>query len=119
VAAENASESATAPESKGRVTVAQRVLDAIAQLTTLNVPGVARLATRRRRVARRGSDGVRVDVVDDKVFVDVYVIVTHDANMRQIGKQIQVEIARAMNQIVGMDAAEVNVHIQDVEPPAA
>jgi len=81
------------------------------------VPGVARLAT--RGGLRRGSDGVRVDVVDDKVFVDVYVIVTHDANMRQIGKEIQVEIARAMNQIVGMDAAEVNVHIQDVEPPAA
>ncbi len=41
------------------------------------------------------------------------------SNMRQIGKQIQAEIARAMNQSVGMDAAEVNVHIQDVEPPAA
>ncbi len=119
MAAENVSESVTTPESRGRVTVAQRVLDAIAQLTTLNVPGVARLATRGRRVARRASDGVRVDVVDDKVFVDVYVIVTHDANMRQIGKQIQAEIARAMNQSVGMDAAEVNVHIQDVEPPAA
>ncbi|HET7088352.1 MAG TPA: Asp23/Gls24 family envelope stress response protein [Anaerolineae bacterium] len=125
MAAENVSESATAPDvgaglapaHRGRVTVAQRVLDAIAQLTTLNVPGVVRLAT--RGGLRRGSDGVRVDVVDDKVFVDVYVIVTHDANMRQIGKEIQVEIARAMNQIVGMDAAEVNVHIQDVEPPAA
>lgn len=125
MAAENVSESATvpdvgaglAPAHRGRVTVAQRVLDAIAQLTTLNVPGVVRLAA--RGGLRRGSDGVRVDVVDDKVFVDVYVIVTHDANMRQIGKEIQAEIARAMNQIVGMDAAEVNVHIQDVEPPAA
>jgi uncharacterized alkaline shock family protein YloU len=141
VAAENVSESATTPDGgadlapfdpstslragsaqdkparRGRITVAQRVLDTIAQLTTLNVPGVARLAT--RGGLRRGADGVRVDVVDDKVFVDVYVIVTHGANMRQIGKQIQVEIARAMNQIVGMDAAEVNVHIQDVEPPAA
>ena len=125
MAAENVSESATAPDvgaglapaHRGRVTVAQRVLDAIAQLTTLNVPGVVRLAA--RGGLRRGSDGVRVDVVDDKVFVDVYVIVTHDANMRQIGKEIQAEIARAMNQIVGMDPAEVNVHIQDVEPPAA
>lgn len=119
MADEHVSENATIPESKGRVTVAQRVLDTIAQLTTLNVPGVARLSARGRRAARRGADGVRVAVVDDQVVVDVYVIVTHDANMRQIGNEIQVEIARAMNQMVGMDAAEVNVHIQDVEPPAA
>jgi len=110
-------EAGLAPAHRGRVTVAQRVLDAIAQLTTLNVPGVARLSA--RSGLRRGADGVRVDVVDDQVVVDVYVIVTHDANMRQIGKEIQVEIARAMNQMVGMDAAAVNVHIQDVEPPPA
>ncbi len=99
--------------SMGRVTVAQQVLDTIAQLTTLNVPGVARLGT--RGALRRAGDGVHVEVADNRVNVEVYVIVTADANMREVGKEIQAEMARAMHEIVGMDVATVNVHIQDVE----
>lgn len=102
-------------QSMGRITIAQQVLDTIAQLTTLNVPGVARLGT--RASLRRGGDGVRVEVDDHKVNVEVYVVVTPDANMRDVGKTIQTEIARAMQDIVGMDVATVNVHIQDVATP--
>jgi len=103
-------------QSMGRVTIAQQVLDTIAQLTTLNVPGVARLGA--RGALRRSGDGVRVGVADNRVSVDVYVIITPDANMREVGKAIQTEIARAMHEIVGMEVAEVNVHIQDVEAQA-
>jgi uncharacterized alkaline shock family protein YloU len=97
----------------GRVTIAQQVLDTIVQLTTLNVPGVARLGA--RGALRRAGDGVHVEVADQQVNVEVYVIVTADANMREVGKAIQTEIARAMHEIVGMDVATVHVHVQDVE----
>jgi uncharacterized alkaline shock family protein YloU len=103
-------------ESLGRVTIAQQVLDTIVQLTTLNVPGVARLGA--RSSLRRSGDGVRVEVVDHQVNVDVYVVVTPDTNMRDVARTIQTEISRAMQEIVGMDVATVNVHVQDVEPIA-
>ena len=103
-------------ESTGRVTVAQQVLDTIVQLTTLNVPGVARLGA--RSALRRGGDGVQVDVADNHVNVEVYVIVQPEVNMREVGKTIQSEIARAMKEMVGMDVSTVNVHIQDVEAAA-
>jgi len=100
-------------ENQGRVTIAQNVLDTIAQLTTLNVPGVSRLGA--RSPLRRAGDGVHVEVFDQRVNVDVYVVVQPEVNMRDVGQAIQVEIARAMKDMVGMDVAAVNVHIQDVE----
>ena len=104
-------------ETPGRVTIAQNVLDTIVQLTTLNVPGVSRLGT--RGAFRRGADGVHVEVVDHRVNVEVHVVVASEVNMREVGQTIQAEIARAMKDIVGMDVAAVNVHIQDVEAAGA
>ncbi|HEY4688663.1 MAG TPA: Asp23/Gls24 family envelope stress response protein [Anaerolineae bacterium] len=103
-------------ESQGRVTIAQNVLDTIVQLTTLNVPGVARLGA--RSAFRRSKDGIHVEVVEHQVNVDVYVVVLPDVNMYEVGKTIQAEIARAMKEIVGMEVTIVNVHIQDVEAVA-
>jgi uncharacterized alkaline shock family protein YloU len=51
--------------------------------------------------------------------VDVYVVVAPEVNMREVGQAIQAEIARAMQEIVGMEVSTVNVHIQDVEPAGA
>ena len=100
-------------ESRGRVTVAQNVLDTIVQLTALSVPGVSRMGT------RSGSrHGTRVQVHDQQVVVDVHVIVAPDANMREVGRAIQIEVARAVRDMVGMEVAAVDVHIQDVEAAA-
>lgn len=104
-------------ESTGRVTIAQEVLNTIARLTTLSVPGVSHLGS--RRALGRSGDGVEVVVNDNQVAVDVFVIVEPDHNLREIGQMIQSEIARSMQEIVGMEAVTVNVHIQDVEAPAA
>ena len=103
-------------ESTGRVTIAQEVLNTIARLTTLSVPGVSHLGS--RRTLGRSGDGVEVVVNDNQVAVDVFVIVEPDRNLREIGQMIQSEIARSMQEIVGMEVVTVNVHIQDVEAPA-
>lgn len=104
-------------ESIGRVTIAHSVLHEIVRLTTLNVPGVARLGV--RPGLRRGGDGVHVDVIDDRAEVDVYVVTGPDASMRDTAHAIQSEVARAMKEIVGMDVSNVNVYIQDVDVSSA
>lgn len=104
-------------ESAGRITIAHDVLHTIVRLTTLGVPGVARLGA--RHGLRRAGDGVHVDVTDNRVEVEVYVVVGRDVNMREVGQAIQSEIARSMKEIVGMDVANVNVYIQDVETSTA
>jgi len=106
-------------ESLGRVTIASDVLVSIARLTTLATPGVAGLCSTGMRAMFGGGDagGVRVTVEDNQVTVDVRIIVEHGANMLQLSQGLQGKIARAIQDMVGMDVAAVNIYISDVAFP--
>jgi len=41
--------------------------------------------------------------------------VKRDTNLLQVGTQVQQQVAEAIRHMVGMDAREVNVYIQDVD----
>jgi len=105
----------------GKTTIAPEVLVSIVQLSALNVPGVSRLSDVPKKVSRwldRGSDeGVHIDVEDGKVFIDLYMIVEHNINVREVGEEIQNQVARAISDMVGMDVGMVNVHIEDIDYP--
>lgn len=103
----------------GKTTVAPEVLVTIARLTTLGVPGVNRLATHPGEVNRlfdRGvSEGVKIDVEDDKIYIDIYVILNREVNVREVARNIQAQVARAITEMVGMEVGRVNVHIEDIQ----
>jgi uncharacterized alkaline shock family protein YloU len=107
-------------EKLGRIAIAPNVLVTIVQKTALSVPGVAELADAAPGVKRllglpTIGKGVKVDVVDDEVHVDVYVVARRGVGLLQTGREIQREVARDIEHIVGMGVGEVNVHIEDVE----
>jgi uncharacterized alkaline shock family protein YloU len=110
-------------EQLGKVTIAPEVLVTIARLTTLCTPGVVRMSTDwmgnvNRLLGRTSSGGgVRIEVEDDAVTVDLYVIVEPGVNMYNLGQAIQAEVTRAVNDMVGVTVRAVNIHIQDVEEP--
>jgi len=60
---------------------------------------------------------VRIEVEDEAVTVDLYVIVEPGVNMHNLGQTIQAEVTRAINDMVGVAVRAVNIHIQDVEEP--
>ena len=110
-------------EKLGRVTIAPEVLITIARLTTLSMPGVVRMSTDwmgnvNRLLGRTSSGGgVRIEVEDETVTVDLYVIVEPGVNTYNLGQVIQAEVTRAINDMVGVAVRAVNIHIQDVEEP--
>jgi len=64
------------------------------------------------------GEGVRVHVHDNgEVSVDLFVVVDHEVNMLQLGQRVQTEISRAIEEMLGMEVREVNVHIEDVFYP--
>jgi uncharacterized alkaline shock family protein YloU len=107
----------------GKVTIAPEVLVTIARLTALKTPGVARLDSGIKdgvsRVFNRGAanGGVKVEVDDDSVLVELHVIAEHDVNMLMLGERLQTAITRAISEMVGMAVADVNVFIHDVVLP--
>ena len=107
-------------EKLGTVTIAPQVLLTIARLTALSIPGVASMSssfTRNvGRLLRRQSlgEGIRMRVEDDVVYLDLHIVVEPNVNLLELGRDIQQETARAINDMLGMHVGEVNVHIDDV-----
>jgi uncharacterized alkaline shock family protein YloU len=101
----------------GKITIAPEVLETTARLTTLAVPGVARMASPPGMQRLVGTDGVRVEVAGNKVQVKLYIVTEPDVNMLNVGRQIQAEVARAIQDMVGMEVQSVDVHIEDVSYP--
>jgi uncharacterized alkaline shock family protein YloU len=102
----------------GKITIAHDVLRTIAHLTTLAVPGVARMAPPpgMRRILQH--DGVEIEVRGNTVRVKLYVVTEPNVNMLNVGRQIQAEVIRAIQDIVGMEVQSVDVHIEDVAYPS-
>jgi uncharacterized alkaline shock family protein YloU len=111
--------------SQGSTTIAPEVLLTIAQLTALSVPGVSRLShiqgagVNRLIKPSQYREGVKIDVVDDLVTVDIYIILKNDVNVREISHNIQREVARAITEMVGMTVDRVNIHIEDIDYTSA
>jgi uncharacterized alkaline shock family protein YloU len=103
---------------RGKTTIAPEALVTIAKLATLAVPGVARMGSVPGGVNRwfkRGTaDGVQIQVADNTVTVDLYLVIAAEQNVLEISRNVQAEVARAMQEMVGMDVLAVNVSIDDV-----
>ena len=105
----------------GKTTIAPDVLTTIARLTTLSVDGVSRFCPEPAGVSRlfhKGlRDGVRIEVQDDSVYADLYVVLNDDVNIRDVSRNIQMKVARAISEMVGMQVGQVNIHIEDIDYP--
>lgn len=100
----------------GTVRIAPGVLATIVRLTALGVEGVSRLSSGGMgKFLSREMPGVKVQVEDHEVTVDLYVVAKRDTNLLQVGTQVQQQVAEAIRHMVGMDVREVNVYIQDVD----
>ncbi len=120
--AAEASQAAENYEASGKTTIAPEVLLTIARLTTLNTTGVSRLCSLPggvNRLFNRGvSEGVRIDIQnDDIVNAELYVVLKNDVNIRDVSREIQHKVARAISEMVGMQVGRVNIHIEDIDYP--
>ena len=105
----------------GKTTIAPEVLLTIARLTTLDVPGVSRMGNTpggaNRLFNRRFGEGVRIDIQDDTVSAEIYVILDNNVNIRDVSRMVQGHVSRAISEMVGMRVGRVNVHIEDIDYP--
>ena len=68
---------------------------------------------------RQEEDGLHVEVVDDVVYTDIYVVLDSDVNIREVGRNIQSTVARAITDMIGMQVGVINVHVEDIDYPMA
>jgi uncharacterized alkaline shock family protein YloU len=102
----------------GKTTIAPEVLVSIAQLAALSVDGVDHLTPVPRDVNtlfKKGmTEGVDVSVEDNFVYVDIYVALKRDFNVREISHNIQNQVSRSISEMIGMEVGRVNIHVEDI-----
>lgn len=106
-------------ESIGRIEIAPEVLTTIVRYTTLEVDGVNKLAPVPAdvvRLFRRAvrDDGILLDYADGLLQFDIYVYMDPHVNMLQTSQQVQASVIEAIDKMVGLPVAAVNVHVEDV-----
>ena len=108
---------------EGKTTIAPDVLLTIARLTTEHIPGVSRLSpvpsVALQRLIKRGhaTEGVTIEIDEGMVYTDIFVVLASDLNVRDVSRNIQREVARAISDMVGMQVGRVNIHIEDIDYP--
>lgn len=107
----------------GNIHIAEEVLAAVAATAAAEVPGVSGLS------ANFGSDiaellgkknqgkGVRIQVEEEKLTVEVAILMTYGHTIPEVGKAVQENVKTTMESITGLDIAAVNVSVAGVVFP--
>ncbi|MDH5507059.1 MAG: Asp23/Gls24 family envelope stress response protein [Anaerolineae bacterium] len=104
----------------GKTTIAPEVLLAIASLTATGVEGVSRMSAKPggfNRLLRRGhqNNGVHVEVLEDTVNAELFLVLEKNVNLREVSHNVQKEVSRAITEMVGMQVGRIDIHIDDVD----
>ena len=104
----------------GTTRVANQVVASIAALAALDVGGVHAMyhpgAQPLERITRRAYAyrGVRVDLVDGALRLDVYIVVEAGLNVQSIGSEVQRRVVDAVDRMLDLSVAEVNIFVSEV-----
>jgi uncharacterized alkaline shock family protein YloU len=121
---------AGSPEVKGRITIADEVVEKVAGLAAMEVDGVADLGgdferaveSVRERIGlgnKRGDQGVKADVKGQEVAISVTVMVEFGYVVLDVARQVQLNVARKTQRMLGLRVVEVNVTVDDVRTARA
>ena len=109
----------------GNIHISEEVLAAISAAAALEVEGVSGLA------ANLGSDiaellgkknlakGVRVQMEDEKVTVDLSILMAYGHTIPEVGRAVQDGVKNAVESMTGLEIAAVNVNVGGVTFPPA
>jgi len=112
--------------SSGSTVIVDPVVAKIVGIAAREVPGVFALGGGAARAIGLVRDaigsadlgqGVKVEVGETQVAVDVTIVVEYPMPLIDVANAVRTAIAGAIEQLIGMDVAEINVTVTDVHIP--
>jgi uncharacterized alkaline shock family protein YloU len=110
----------------GKTVIDDTVVSKVAGIAAREVNGVHSLGTGAARAIgairdaigqRDFGQGVKVEVGEKQVAADIVIVAEYPVALQQVAEGVRSAVSRALEQIVGMEVAEVNVTVQDVFIP--
>lgn len=107
----------------GSVKIANDVVATIAGLAATEIEGIAGMSGGiaggiAELLGRKNlTKGVKVEVGESEVAIDVYIIVEYGSIIPQVAQKVQDKVKNAVESMTGLKAKFINVHIQGVTFP--
>ncbi len=111
----------TKEESVGNIKISVDVVSTIAGIATAEIAGVAGMyGTFAGGIAemlgakKNPSKGVKVDMNDQNVTIDLYIVVDYGVRIPELSWEIQENVKSSVETMTGLDVLKVNIHIEGV-----
>ena len=107
----------------GAIRVHNSVIAAIARLAALKVPGVVEMSGSfaeglASMVGKASFDrGIKVDMEDQKVNLDLHVVIAFGVRIPQVAWRIQNDVRQAIEDMTGKKIGLINIIVQGVRLP--
>lgn len=106
----------------GTITIAEDVVATLAGLAAMDCYGLVGMASRRQvkdslsELLGRDNPGkgVEVQIDDDHVEVDLYIVVSYGTNIYEVAQNVREKVRYVLNQSVGIQVDRVNILVQGV-----
>lgn len=104
----------------GEVNISDDVLAVISAMAALEVDGVVGMAGNitseivEKLGVKKLAKGVRIDVSENNVMIDVSIVLRMNENIINISKKVQDKIKTTVENMTGLSVANINVNISNV-----
>jgi uncharacterized alkaline shock family protein YloU len=105
----------------GKVEISPEVIEVITSLAAAEVEGVATMRGNfatgvAEKLGRKShGKGVKVDLGQDGISVDVYVVMNYGVAIPDVAKKIQDNIHQTLRTMTAIDLSAVNVHVVGIQ----
>lgn len=105
----------------GKVEISPEVIEVITSLAAAEVEGVATMRGNfatgvAEKLGRKShGKGVKVDLGEDGIAVDVYVVMNYGVSIPDVAKKIQDNIHQTLRTMTAIDLHAVNVHVVGIQ----
>ena len=106
---------------QGTIKISEDVVASIAALAATETEGVSGLCTGLKSeiaslLGKKNSmtKGVKVEVVDGVVSVDIAIVIEYGHNIPQTSRNVQNKVKAAVENMTGLEVADINIRIAGV-----
>jgi len=107
--------------SLGKVEIAAEVIEVITGIAASEVSGVSSMRGNfatgvvERFGKKTHSKGVKVELTDRGILIDLYVVLNFGQSIPQVAQDIQTNIRETLKNMTALDVEEINVHVVGIE----
>ncbi|UOQ47485.1 Asp23/Gls24 family envelope stress response protein [Gracilibacillus caseinilyticus] len=104
----------------GKVEISPDVLEVIAGIATTEVPGVSSMrgnfatGVAERLGKKTHGKGIKVELKDEMVLIDVFIVVDYGHTIPTVAQQIQSNVRQAIKNMTAIQIKEINIHVVGV-----